>query len=543
VSGKLTTKRSKKLGELLGGVVLQVSTAFKEVHITGITSDSRMVQPGDLFTAIKGLTADGHDYIDAAIERGCSAVVAQQGSLTGEQFEKIARRIPAVLVRDSQESLGHIAAVFYDRPAEQLSMIGITGTNGKTTTSFLIESIIKAGGGRPGVIGTVNYRYCSADNNPVKQPAPFTTPEPAVLHHILRQMADAGTSHVIMEVSSHALVQKRLSGLLFDAAVFTNLSHDHLDFHGDMHRYFAGKKILFQQHLKDDGAMVVQLESQEKEQERRKAETWGRNLAQEIDCKMHRGEMTAAALLTCGIDRDATVFPLSFAINLDGIKAKIQTPAGEIDISSSLTGTFNLKNILSAVSAAVALGIDKSAIAGGIAALQSVPGRLERISVKGTDGPTVFVDYAHTPDALQNVLQTLHHCGAEKIICVFGCGGDRDREKRPLMGSIAGRLADIIIITNDNPRSEPPAEILRQIETGISGKTKKITPGQSFPDRGYLVIGSRRQAIQTAILLADCSDVVVISGKGHEDYQIVGNDRSYFDDRIEAEIALKQLLN
>ncbi len=542
MSGKSTKKRSKKLGELLGGVVLQVSTAFNEVHVTGITSDSRKVQPGDLFTAIKGLTADGHDYIDAAIERGCSAVVAQQGCLTGEQFEKIAQRIPAVLVRDSQESLGHIAADFYDRPAEQLSMIGITGTNGKTTTSFLLESIIKAGGGRPGVIGTVNYRYCAADNHPSEQAAPFTTPEPAVLHHILRQMADAGTSHVIMEVSSHALVQKRLSGLLFDLAVFTNLSHDHLDFHGDMHRYFAGKKILFQQHLKDGGAMVVQLESLENEQEKRRAETWGRKLAEEINRKLHQKE-TTATLLTCGINRDTAVFPHSFAINMDGIKAKIQTPAGEIDISSPLTGTFNLKNILSAVSAAVVLGIYKPAIAGGIAALPTVAGRLERISVDGTDGPTVFVDYAHTPDALQNVLQTLHHCGAGKIICVFGCGGDRDKEKRPLMGSIAGRLADIIIITNDNPRSEPPVEILRQIEAGISGKTKKIALDQSFPERGYLIIESRQQAIKTAILLAGCSDVVLISGKGHEDYQIVGTDRSYFDDRIEAEIALKQLVN
>lgn len=536
MSGKSTTKRSKQLGELLGGVVLQVSTASRKIPVTGITSDSRTVQQGDLFVAVSGLTADGHCFISSAVEKGCAAVIAEHGVLPPEQLEAISRAVTVVTVKDSRQWMGLAAANFHNRPAEKLCAIGITGTNGKTTTTYLVESIIRAAGGSPGVIGTINYRYLADNGKNIVRPAPLTTPEPVQLHGIIREMVDAGVTHLIMEVSSHALVQKRLSGLLFDIAIFTNLSHDHLDFHGNMQGYFKGKKILFQEHLKERGAAIIQLEPR---RQTSRQGWWGRSLTEEMKEMLVTSGPEHGKLLTCGTENDAAIFPRSLTVDLHGIRAKMKTPNGTVDITSPLTGMFNVKNILSAVAAAVALDIPMDAIERGINKLPTVPGRLERIIAGETPGPVVFVDYAHTPDALGNVLVTLHQCGATGIICVFGCGGDRDREKRPLMGSIAARHADIVILTNDNPRSEPAAQILAQIEVGLTGMDKisaDTVPGK----RGYMVVESRRQAIRAAILRAASSDIVVICGKGHEDYQIIGDSRLFFDDRLEAREALQE---
>jgi len=497
---------------------------LQDKAIRSITADSRQAGPGALFVAIPGLTVDGHDYLEAAVKKGCAAVLVGKGRCRGWKHTKVA----CLEVADTSKGLGQAAAGFHGHPARRMLMIGITGTNGKTTTTYLLESIIRQTGGNPGVIGTVNYRY-----NAVEIPAPFTTPDPVSLHRILAEMADNGVTHVIMETSSHALEQKRVEGILFDAALFTNLSRDHLDFHGDMGSYFASKKRLFTEYLKQDGKSVVICDDQDDSDI-----DWGRRLLKELQADKALGYTgkKGRTLVDCGLSSGTTVAVREARESLAGTAANLTTPAGELEVRSDLVGTFNLKNLLGAVGVAVALGISREKIVDGLAQAQAAPGRLERVPAPA--GVSVFVDFAHSPDALDNVLQTMRRLTTGRLIVIFGCGGDRDRGKRPLMGKVAGTKADVVVLTSDNPRSEQPAAILRDIETGILQtslpRLRLEALLQQEAMRGYDIIPSRREAIREAIRHARPGDVVLLCGKGHETYQITPEGRFFFDDRLEA---------
>ncbi|MCF6290216.1 MAG: UDP-N-acetylmuramoyl-L-alanyl-D-glutamate--2,6-diaminopimelate ligase [Desulfobacterales bacterium] len=516
---------SKNLGQLLRDLRPDLDREQQKIVVTGISADSRAVGPGDLFIATAGQTVDSHDYISAAIDQGCAAVVVEAGRPVPEPLAR--KGPPLVEVADSRGAVARIAAAFYGHPAHGMRMIGITGTNGKTTVTYLAESIIRARGGRPGVIGTINYRYDDRAGKQMLVPAPLTTPEPVFLQKLLHQMAAAGVTHLIMETSSHGLAQGRLAGIFFDIAVFTNLSRDHLDFHRDMDDYFASKKRLFQEQLKPKGRAVI---VQEKAATL-PAEAWGRRLA---------AELPGRQLLTCGQDPDNLIHPLRFACDLSGIRAELATPRGRIKIHSALVGEFNLNNILAATGIGLALDIVPETIARGLDQARTIPGRLERIYPDHPlkRAPTVLVDFAHTPDALDNVLSALKQLKPERLFCVFGCGGDRDPGKRELMGETAGLLADVVIATSDNPRSEEPAAILDAVLAGIkrTGRARLQPDTLDLPGaRGYMVIVSRRQAIRVAVSHAGPNDLVLVSGKGHETCQLRGKTRKFFSDRIEAE--------
>jgi UDP-N-acetylmuramyl-tripeptide synthetase len=496
---------------------------MQDKAIRSITADSRQAGPGSLFVAVQGLTVDGHDYLDAAVKKGCAAVLVGKGRCRGWEHNRVA----CLETIDTSRALGQAAAGLNGQPARRMLMLGITGTNGKTTTTYLLESIIRQTGGNPGVIGTVNYRY-----NTVEIPASFTTPDPVSLHRILAEMADNGVTHVIMEASSHALEQKRLAGILFDAVLFTNLSRDHLDFHGDMDSYFASKKRLFTEYLKSEGqAIVIYDEQNDLDID------WGRRLVDELRADKTLGYTgkKGRTLVDCGFS-GTKVSVLKTQESLAGTFASLATPHGELQIHSDLVGTFNLKNILGAVGVAVALGISGEKIVAGLAQAQPAPGRLER--VQSPAGVSVFVDFAHSPDALANVLQTMRRLTAGRLIVIFGCGGDRDRGKRSLMGKAAGLMADVVVLTSDNPRSEIPTDILRDIEVGLKEtalprfRLEAILKHQAR--QGYDIVPSRREAIRETIRHARSGDVVLLCGKGHETCQITPEGRFFFDDRLEA---------
>lgn len=503
-------------------------------EISGICYDSRQVKPGHLFVAVRGNKQDGHRYIEDALARGATAVVGEEtGSLRADPL-----RADTVVIRvdNSRQALARLAAAFYGHPYRELGLVGITGTSGKTTTAYVVESILRAAGAVPGVIGTINYRFQGKI-----YPAPMTTPESLDLMRLLREMADNGVTDVIMEVSSHALDQGRIGDCAFRAAVFTNLSREHLDYHPDMEEYFRAKSLLFCSLSPGDPAggpyAVINIDDPQ-----------GESLAR----------LTRAALITYGLKREALVRAEAVQLNRGGLQATIVTPAREFRIKSSLIGEINLYNVLAAAAVTWALGIDPSPIARGIEALQGVPGRLE--PVENDRGLSLIVDYAHKPDALLKVLRTLRPLANGRLITVFGCGGDRDRGKRCEMGLIAGENSDLVFVTSDNPRSEDPVEIIEQIEQGLcrSGLSKREWPprpedsenqrseirGQESdierPPRpedlkqGYFIEVDRRRAIRKAVTLARAGDLILIAGKGHEDYQIIGHERRVFDDRIEA---------
>ena len=503
---------------LMQGMPHYACGAMDRAKISGITVDSREVKPGDLFVAIQGEKVDGHQFVEEAIAKGCAAFIVQQGRLPAKNgFPAVAIEVP-----DTRTALAGVAGAFYDHPEKELRFIGITGTNGKTTTSFLVEAMLNKAGYIPGVIGTVNYRYQG-----MEFAATHTTPDPIVLYRTLRRMKDAGVTHVVMEVSSHALAQKRIHGLSFDVAVFTNITRDHLDFHGDMESYFQSKKKLFFEYLKKDGRAVIMLEMETPHN------------GQERTVLVGKGQALAAELVApirCGMERNCDLYPEDFVCSLAGIKTTIQTPQGRLKLHSSLVGQFNLMNLLTAAGVGIALELSPETIADGIQSLKNVPGRLERINSR--KGLKVFVDYAHTPDALANVLTTLKQFNPPRLICIFGCGGDRDRGKRAMMGKVAGSLCDIALVTSDNPRSERPEAIMQEIEQGLAHSLlKRIRAELLFENRnwqGYDLIVSRREAIALAIIRAHQDDVVLIAGKGHENYQIIGNHKRFFDDRLEA---------
>ena len=469
-----------KLRDLLRDVPVRGIDGDLDAEITSVTADSRLVRKGSLFVAIPGTAKDGAQFIPQAIEKGAAAVLS------------------AANVDDPRAALSLIAANFYGRPADKLSLIGVTGTSGKTTTTRMIESVFDASDEPAGLIGTIEYR--AGEERLV---ADRTTPDAVVLQEWFAKMVDAGVRHAVMEVSSHALALKRTYGVHFAAAVFTNLSREHFDFHKDFEDYFAAKRILFDQIDRTRQTAVVNIDDE-----------YGRRLIGEL----------GSTVLTFGRDARADVRPADdFSITVDGLRGTVITPHGNVRIESALLGLPNLYNWLGAIGAALVVGIPIATIEAGIRNLKSVRGRFERV---GDARPTVIVDYAHKPDALDKLLRAVRDiAGKRRVVVVFGCGGDRDRGKRPEMGDIASRLADDVIVTSDNPRGESPRAIIDEITKGIRGTN-------------YLPITDRREAIARAIGEASPDDVIVIAGKGHETYQVSGDQVIHFDDREEAELAL-----
>jgi len=499
-----------RLGRLIEGLNIDDFKGDTEVQIEELSYDSREVKPGILFVALKGQTLDGHAFIKDAMANGAAALVA-------EEFAGIHCGIPSVRVSDSRAALSRLAVNFYDRPFEGMSLTGITGTNGKTTTAYLLESILLTAGGKPGVMGTINYRMPGQ-----VFPAPGTTPESLELMRILRKMSEAGVTDMVMEVSSHALEQGRVRDCPFNIAIFTNLSRDHLDYHGSMDAYFRAKSRLFQALGKkgpggDERAVINGDDPRAGELEK----------------------ITGAPVVTYGLGRDCHVRAEKVRASLQGLTARLITPAGEINIRSPLVGDFNIYNILAATAAALCMDIDPEQVAEGIARLKCVPGRLEL--VENSRSLTIVVDYAHTPDALLKALSGLKPLVAGRLITVFGCGGDRDQGKRREMGRVAGEGSDLVFITSDNPRTEEPGAIASQIEPGVreSGLRRLAgLPGPGFSGSGYVLDLDRYSAIRKAVQVADKDDLVLIAGKGHEDYQIVGRTKRAFDDRhVAAEVA------
>jgi len=480
--------------------------------------------PGSLFVAVRGSHADGHDYIAEAAKKGCCAVVVENAAVCG--------RHPALLfiaVKDSHIALGRLLAAFYDFPAEKLTLIGITGTNGKTTTAYLLEEMLRQAGFTPGVLGTVNYRFAG-----LLRPAPLTTPDPETLHLLFREMVDCGVTHAVMEVSSHSLEQNRLAGIRFDVAAFTNLSRDHLDYHGTMECYYRSKLRLFTEHLKEKGTAVIALPWLESEAGFGEKAVWAARLKKDI-AKNEKKTQKGRRILTCG-GGDAEVRSHRLMLDLTGIEAEFDTPSGPLQLHSPLVGSFNVDNLLTAAGIGCALNIDPAVIARGLEAVQGVPGRLERVlSGKNIH---IFVDYAHTPDALANVLSTLRALGQGRLVAVFGCGGDRDRGKRPQMGLIAAQRADAVIVTSDNPRSEEARNIIEGIVAGVRQGGLRQQRAELFLAGGwdgfFDIIADRRLAIRTAVRHCRPGDILLLAGKGHEDYQLIGGRKIHLDDRLEA---------
>jgi len=502
--------------ELLEKVdVLEVhGTRAREIE--GICFDSRRCEADFLFVAVAGMKFDGHLFVPEAVRRGAKAIVYEK---------EIARHASytSIRVRDSRRALGVLGKNFFENPSGALGLVGVTGTNGKTTVTYLLESILREAGHEPGVIGTVNYRWGTK-----VLPASHTTPESFELQRLLAEIRSAGITHVVMEVSSHALELRRVEDCEFDLGVFMNLTQDHLDFHGTMEDYYASKKRFFTDLLAGEKngrrqGRIINID-----------DPWGRRLAEELGAK---------GLVTFGIDSIAFVQAKEAELSLGEIRAEIETPAGAFPLRAPLSGRFNLYNILAATAAAFHLGIPLSAIQRGIETAKPVPGRLEKISESGE--PAVFVDYAHSEDALKRVLQNLARFRKGRIITVFGCGGDRDRGKRPLMGRAAAEQSDRVIVTSDNPRTEEPLAIIGAIEGGIDANVmKKISPEElraAGAGKTYTVVADRREAIGLAIGMASPDDIVLIAGKGHEDYQIIGTVTIPFDDRTVGREALDRL--
>jgi UDP-N-acetylmuramoyl-L-alanyl-D-glutamate--2,6-diaminopimelate ligase len=454
------------------------------------------VVPETLFVALRGAHTDGHRFLGEALDRGATVLVVEE--FPGTLQERVQQAgCTVVKVPNSHQAFALMASAYYGHPGRRLHLVGITGTT-QTTTSYIIESILQAAGKAVGVIGTVSYRIGSQEI-----PATHTTPDALELHHLLAQMVEANLGYAVMEVSSHALDQERVWGCRFEAAVFTNLSRDHYDYHGTIEAYFAAKARLFQ-----DLSSVWHILNLD--------DPYGQQLLQ----------MSRARLLTYALESEATCKPSAVRHGLDGIRFTLSTTKGQLEIASPLVGRHNVYNLLAGIAVAIALDIDAGAIIQGIARLQRVPGRLDRVD-RGQDF-AVFVDYAHTPDALEKVLQLVRAETTGRLITVFGCGGDRDPGKRPLMGQVATRLSDYTIITSDNPRTEDPQRILDAIITGV----------ETAAD--YVALPDRQEAIEHAIAMAQPRDTIVIAGKGHEDYQILGQTRRHFDDREVAQAALER---
>jgi UDP-N-acetylmuramoyl-L-alanyl-D-glutamate--2,6-diaminopimelate ligase len=501
------------LRELLPDTVPLQIQGSTDLEIAHLAYDSRSVRPGTLFFALPGGKTHGVHFIDQAIERGACAVVAPPGTTISRPTTVLFSSTPRAL-------LALVADHFYHRPSARLTLVGVTGTSGKTTTTYLLEAMWQAMGWSAGVIGTVNYRYRGRE-----LPAPFTTPEAVELQELLSVMVAGAVSHVVMEVSSHALVQERVGGCRWDGVLFTNLGRDHLDFHRDLDEYFAAKSRLFLSALADSDKpnRFAAINADD---------PWGVKL---LDRSL------SGRVITYGLHPGVTVSVRNIEKSFHGLRGVLRLEGEEVEFSSALIGEPHLYNILAAATAAHALGVPAERIAAGIARCPMVPGRIEAIAAGQPFG--VLVDYAHKPDALEKTLRSVRQLTDKRLLTVFGCGGDRDKGKRPLMGEAAGRLSDIAILTSDNPRTEDPWHIITEAEPGLiqAGMTKVADPeAVATLRRGYLVIVDRREAIRAALAGARTGDVVMIAGKGHEDYQIIGTTKHHFDDREEVRDYLRQ---
>jgi UDP-N-acetylmuramoyl-L-alanyl-D-glutamate--2,6-diaminopimelate ligase len=474
--------RRRQLKEILGRCTLLSGNASGDTFVSSLTYDSRNVQAGSLFVAIKGFSVDGHDFLKQAAEKGAVAAVVENIDET--------INLAQYRVSDTRQALPQMAAEFYAPEIDAVRKVGITGTNGKTTISYLVKSILETAGIPCGLIGTISYQV----GEEIKQ-AWNTTPESTDLYHMLYQMHQQGQQSCVMEVSSHALSLHRVAGLKFEAAVFSNLTQDHLDFHHDLESYFCAKKRLFD-YLEPDGTAILNSD-----------DSYGRRLSEQLDCHQ----------ITYGFNETARVYAREYKSDISGIRLTAQTPVGEVAVKSPLIGKFNIENILAALAVGCALHIDKVHLAKGIACLERVSGRLEPIAMK--NDRIAVVDYAHTPDALEKALTVLKELVAGNLWVVFGCGGNRDKTKRPLMGAIAQKIADKVVVTSDNPRFEAPDAIIEEIIAGM-----KQTGDMH-------VNADRREAIGYALMHSVKGDIILIAGKGHEDYQEIKGVKYPFDDR------------
>jgi UDP-N-acetylmuramoyl-L-alanyl-D-glutamate--2,6-diaminopimelate ligase len=492
-----TARAAVRLAKLLRGVEARDAAAHGDLEISEVAYDSRAVNPGALFVAIRGEKTDGNKFAADALGRGAVAVLSElpnPGTLPGG--------FPWIQVADARKALAITAANFYARPAEVLKLIGVTGTNGKTTTTYLVDSILRAAGCKVGLLGTISYRLVEE-----VRPAPNTTPESLELQKHLAEIVRAGGTHAVLEASSHALSLDRLWGCPFAVAIFTNLTRDHLDYHKTFEEYFAAKRRLFEGTGTAPPATGVINSDDE----------YGRRLAG-----------LAARTVTYGLEPGADITTRKPSISLSGIEFTAETPAGKIEIRSKLVGKPNVYNVLAAIGTGVALNLPGEVIAAGIAQLTAVPGRFER--VEAGQPFLVIVDYAHTDDALRNLLATAKELNPEgRIITLFGAGGDRDRTKRPLMGEAAGRMSDVVVLTSDNPRSEDPLLIINDVIVGVQRTKAKL-----------FIEADRQKAVEVALDQARAGDIVLLAGKGHETYQVLRDRTIEFDDRAVARRILSQ---
>ncbi len=501
-----------KLQSIIKGLSICDRRGRFEAEVGGICADSREVRPGDLFVAVKGRNHDGHDHVREAAQRGAVAVLAERWS---EDMDVRGQRPDVALVPSSRRALGLAAANFYGQPSRDLHVAGVTGTNGKTTVTYVLEAIMRAAQRKVGVIGTVEARY---DGERID--LGHTTPGPVELQATLAKMRDAGVSHVVMEVSSHALDQERVAGVHFKVAAFTNLSQDHLDYHDGLEAYFEAKARLFTEHLRRSRARgrmaVVQVDDPKGPE---LLERWG-------------GKALAVSLDPAS---EADVRVLGAEYRIDGTTARIHTAKGEWTIQTALVGPHNLANVAVAVGLALSMGFSKARILRGLAALERVPGRFEPIACP--KGRRCFVDYAHTPDALAKVLDAARPHAAGRLIVVFGAGGDRDKDKRPAMGEVVGQRADRVFVTTDNPRSEAPDAIAAGLVEGLERAGMHRDEGP-MEGRSFTVELDRQTAIRSAVLELGPEDLLVIAGRGHETLQPIGDASFVFDDREVARRAL-----
>jgi UDP-N-acetylmuramoyl-L-alanyl-D-glutamate--2,6-diaminopimelate ligase len=491
-----TARAALRLTKILRGIDTRSTAAHGDLEILELAYDSRQVKPGTLFVAIHGEKTDGNKFVSDAVGRGAVAVISEQanpGTLPAE--------FPWIQVADARKALAISAANYYARPAEVLKLIGVTGTNGKTTTTYLVDSILRAAGCEVGLLGTIGYRLVRES-----RPAPNTTPESLDLQKYLAEIVRSGGTHAVLEASSHALALVRLWGCPFAVAIFTNLTRDHLDYHKTLEEYFAAKRRLFE----GTGAAAPATGVINRDDE------YGRQLIG-----------LASRTLTYGLEPGADVTTRKPALALSGIEFTAETPAGKIEIRSKLVGRPNVYNLLAAIGAGVALALPKEVIATGIAQISAVPGRFERI--EAGQPFLVIVDYAHTDDALRNLLATAKDLNPDgRIITLFGCGGDRDRTKRPIMGEAAGRASEIVVLTSDNPRSEDPLLIINDVIVGVQRTKAKL-----------FVELDRQKAIEMALDEARSGDIVLLAGKGHETYQVLRERTIEFDDRAVARAVLR----
>ncbi len=489
------------LKQLLPSVAL--SQTLAELPVVGLCLDSRLVKPGEIFIAVPGGVQDGRQYIDQALANGAAAVLAESEGFEGERGSSV------VAINHLSQTLSALAGRFYDDPSEKLSLTGITGTNGKTTCSQLLAQVFSLVDGPAGVVGTLGYGVVS-NGSPKMTDTGMTTPDAITTQAVLAGFVDDGVGHVAMEVSSHSLDQFRVAGLSFHTAVFTNLSRDHLDYHGDLVSYAEAKIQLFAM----PGLINAVINADD-------------HVGAEIALKL------PPSINVCGysvVNPNASIYADDILLSASGISAKVTTPWGAGELNSLLLGKFNLQNLLAVIGAACLQGVPLNDVLKVVPRLQSVPGRMELVAADA--GPQVVVDYAHTPDALEKVLVTLREHCAGQLWCVFGCGGDRDRGKRPQMGRIASRYADRVVITNDNPRNELPERIAADIREGLVEDSAEAVAVVTCLDRA--------EAIRAAVNEAGDDDIVLIAGKGHEGYQLLGAERLPFSDQVQARLALRQ---